>query len=457
MGLVLLCSCDDGSQERCLEFGQSSQPLSVEDRTLVGAPGEYQADSDLRKEMEDLASSQRSRRQRAWQILEQILSPMALAIELPSLEGGNIPLFQSWHGGDDLTRIFRRLYVELSDEQRQRRSRFTSENINNAWEWNNYAISDFASWSEERFSAYVNAIDDSARQNGIGGLARVSYSPAASWHLLRSYPEILACATGEKRVSPAEETNEAESCNVVQDQSKPGCLVDAFPPGSVIVKASFRRANVGIEADAFDTSGPALQRRLSKPEPAWDKPEAYGSPSESEAYTLRLSNGNAYWLMGLHVMTKELDDWFWLTMWWSPEPDSDFGADRPDSIPSPFDNYKLCTVVDFSEYDSDPLEGFNGSHPTTLGAALAATYEGHGGPTWCSNPYIETDPGGAETNCLGCHQHADQNLIADSQQASAPGRLRTQGSRDSDYVFVTSADGDFGRMLVETEQILGSR
>ena len=54
----------------------------------------------------------------------------------------------------------------------------------------------------------------------------------------------------------------------------------------------------------------------------------------------------------------------------------DYGRDRPASLSEGvWGQYKMCAAVAF-------------------------------GDTWCSNPYIETDPGLVQTNCIGCHQLA---------------------------------------------------
>ena len=74
-------------------------------------------------------------------------------------------------------------------------------------------------------------------------------------------------------------------------------------------------------------------------------------------------------------MSKELDHWLWITLWWSPDPDSDFGADRPAAIaalPGPWRNYKMCVTSSYLEGDPDPRGGADGS----LGDALAAVHGG---------------------------------------------------------------------------------
>lgn len=424
------------------------------DRSLVGAPADYRADAGLRRQFGALASSQRLRRQRAWEIAERVLTPVALAAELPPSVAAELPAFQTWHGSDDITRIFRRLYAELGAADRERRARWTPEALAAAWRWNDGSVADFETWTQKRLAAYVAGIDEARDVHGLGGLTRVTYSPAASQHLLLSYPEVIACREGSVDIPPDDATAPADGCG--ERRPKPACLAAEFPDGSAIIKATFRRADVELPLDVYATSSEALRTRMSSDEPSWQPADAQATPGESDAYALELPNGNVFWLTGLHVMTKELDDWFWLSLWWSADPDSDFGADRPSSIPVPFNHYKMCSVVDFAEGDADPSGGF-GVYQTSLGDALAVVHEGSGGPTWCSNPYIEIEPGAAETNCIGCHQLAGSGLsateiIGDEGARPARSRVRVTHRIDSDYVFALSAGEDLGSMFTETVQ-----
>jgi hypothetical protein len=137
-------------------------------------------------------------------------------------------------------------------------------------------------------------------------------------------------------------------------------------------------------------------------------------------------------------MTKELDHWTWVTLWWSPPAaaDDDFGADRPAALASrpAWKNYKMCVATAFDERDPAPDGGFGG----TLGAALAAVWGGNVAPSWCSNPYLELGENNAETNCMGCHQHAGTGLLpeailADPVKFPAHGPVEMRNNIPSDY------------------------
>jgi hypothetical protein len=158
----------------------------------------------------------------------------------------------------------------------------------------------------------------------------------------------------------------------------------------------------------------------------------------------------------LHIMTKELDHWMWITLWWSNSPDSDFGADRPASIaslPGPWRNYKMCVVTSYVERDADPRGGQAGS----LGDAIEAVHGGVGAPSWCSNPYLELGPHNAGTNCIGCHQHGGTEMeiqkILDDQPHYGSTRVRNnfftdylwalKGGMGEDLSSIIQAEVDF--------------
>jgi hypothetical protein len=144
----------------------------------------------------------------------------------------------------------------------------------------------------------------------------------------------------------------------------------------------------------------------------------------------------------LHLVTKELREWLWITIWYSPEPDTDFGADRPASIAKlggPWKNYKMCVVTGYEEKDPDPTGGFPRGKGS-LGDALAAVYKGVGAPSWCSNQYVERGSHNAQTNCIGCHQHAGTGLKSEAvlgDNASFPefGRTKIRKNFPADYAF----------------------
>jgi hypothetical protein len=153
-------------------------------------------------------------------------------------------------------------------------------------------------------------------------------------------------------------------------------------------------------------------------------------------------------------MTKELDHWLWITLWWSETPNEDFGADRPKSIAGlggPWGAYKMCVTTAFAEEDPLPGGGFDMAHPS-LASALSAVYAGKGAPTWCSNPYLEEGHGNAATNCIGCHQHGGTELRPeDILLLSDFGRPARRNNFPADYSWATTRGDDLGQLFADEE------
>jgi hypothetical protein len=215
---------------------------------------------------------------------------------------------------------------------------------------------------------------------------------------------------------------------VAEDVAQPTCLTEEMPRDAVLVKAEWRRALSGESLPVFDTSADRMRERLAG-DADWGDGDALADPDPSTIYTATLPDGSTYRLPALHIMTKELDHWQWITLWWSPDPDSDFGADRPGSIaqlPGPWTHYKMCTVTAY-------LDGASGE------------------PTWCSNPYIEHGAGNAATNCIGCHQHGGTDLsVPEILQLPDHGATRARNNFFTDYLWAIK--GGLGEDLSATVQ-----
>jgi hypothetical protein len=220
------------------------------------------------------------------------------------------------------------------------------------------------------------------------------------------------------------------------DARDPACTAGELPPDAVLIKADWRRAQFGETLATYDTSGPRMAVRL-RPDGVseWGPGDGQADPGAADIYTVKTPAESVYRLAALHIMSKELEHWMWITLWWSPEPDTDFGADRPSGIAGPWRNYKMCVVTDYAEGDAN-VGGAGGS----LGDALAAVGRGPGGPSWCSNPYIENGAGNAATNCIGCHQHGGTDLTSESILAEPRtyphyGRTRVRNNFATDYLW----------------------
>jgi hypothetical protein len=239
---------------------------------------------------------------------------------------------------------------------------------------------------------------------------------------------------------------------LTEDVALPTCLDGPMPRDAVLVKADWHRKLPGDTLPIFDTSGARMASRLAT-DADWSTGDGAADPDSSSIYTVVLPTGQVFRMPALHVMTKELDHWLWITMWWSPDPDTDFGADRPAAIaalPGPWRNYKMCVSSAYVEGDPDP----RGGQPGTLGDALAAVHGGVGAPTWCSNPYLELGAGNAATNCIGCHQHGGTELVPEDILATMPhhGATRVRNNFFTDYLWaIKGGRGEELSAIVQAE------
>lgn len=228
------------------------------------------------------------------------------------------------------------------------------------------------------------------------------------------------------------------------------CLTSPFPLDAAVVKADWRRAELGITVPVFDTSAAGLATSLGG-EQEWLS-VGTADPGPESIYTLQLPTGAGYRLAGLHLMTKELDHWLWVTMWWSPDANNDLGADRPATLASPWNNYKMCVVTAFREGDVDPR---GGTTAQSLAESLATVHAGAGGPTWCSNPMIELGHGNAASTCIGCHQHGglaglrSEDILADDVRFPDNGRAQVRNNFLDDYSWAITAGDRLGRLFAD--------
>jgi len=238
-----------------------------------------------------------------------------------------------------------------------------------------------------------------------------------------------------------------------EDVATPTCLDGEMPRDAVLVKADWRRVLTGENLPIYDTSAARMRERLAMATPDWADGDGSQNPDSSAIYTVTLPNGNTFRMPALHIMTKELDHWLWITLWYSSSPDTDFGADRPAaiaSLPGPWKNYKMCVASAYVEGDADP----RGGQPGSLGDALAAVHGGVGAPTWCSNPYLEKGPGNVGTNCIGCHQHGGTDLTPEDILATLPhnGSTRVRNNFFTDYLWaIKGGQGEDLSALVQAE------
>jgi hypothetical protein len=95
--------------------------------------------------------------------------------------------------------------------------------------------------------------------------------------------------------------------------------------------------------------------------------------------------GDIMLMVGMHVTTKEIDDWVWATFWWHDRPDVGvYATERPASVTGRWRNYLMAAAYDLEspkESDNTPVIAFN--------------------------PYLEAGfRNGILSNCMNCHNRA---------------------------------------------------
>ncbi|MEM6957445.1 MAG: c-type cytochrome [Myxococcota bacterium] len=458
-------------------------------RALVGVAAPYPADPTLAEREETIHASMAERRAMAWAIAERAIEPVPLlglaertASDSDEVEADepipNVPRFQSWYGVEDLRRMFQHLYENMNRADRLRREPFTADAIEAAEAFNASAVDRSRRWPLERFLRYVEGLgiceedlsdDECARQlqsnfsGATGGNVRITYAPSTVRHLLENYASILDCMD---RLDTLE-----FGADPVTEDNFTFCYEREMPADAVLIKAQWVRADFGRDIAVYDTDAETLGELLSERNTGtWPEDgNRRADPSDRDIVTIRLRNGDTYRLAGLHVMTKELRHWTWVTLWWSDTPNRDFGEDRPesfDALGSAWANYKMCVVTDYEEGDVD-FEGLGEFE--SLSAALRAQPPG---ATWCSNPYIEEGRGNARTNCVGCHQHGGSTVgedlngddtldpfdlvqvIDDEEAYPLNGRTRQRDVFPSDYLWSSSrVDNLFQVMRSEVDRL----
>lgn len=452
-------------------------------RKLVGVASPYVPDPAIDEQA--VIGRMRVRRQVAWETVRKVLEPVPL-LGLPGEDPDgaaqgpadvpSVPRFQTWYGADDFKRIFQALYEGLGPSGRAAREPFTGAAIDEAFALNATALDRSRRWPLDRYLEHVRrlgvcpddvAADECARrvQGNLGGAAsgtaRIGYSPGAVRHVLQSYGPLLDCLGGLDSL-PMDAAPRGESDFTF-------CLAGEMPADAVWIKAHWVRADAGVDLPVYDTDAEALERLLAPGSQAhWGEDgDRRADPGPERIYTIRLRDGSVFRLAGLHVMTKELRHWQWITLWWSDRPDEDFGADRPDHVrdglPAVFRNYKMCVAASYEEGDPDAARAF--ADAPSLAAALRATDDG-AGASWCSNPYLERGRHNARTNCIGCHQHGGatvafdldddgalepldlERVLDDEARFPQTGRARVRDVFPADYLYSLNRVDDLAHVVL---------
>jgi hypothetical protein len=413
---------------------QNATPI---DRLLLGQASAYPADLAMGQRSPVLDSSMVERRKMAWGVIEKVITPVTIGGKTTAQTTDDVatsqklPRFQTWHAREEVLPMFDRLFRGLSEEDRAARAPFPAQAIADVFPWNATRATSLASFTQERLDQRRAELQTPEGLASLGKDQRVLMSPDYVTHLFESYNRMLDCKASDP-VAPGTTTEPASSAAFAP------CLNGEFPAAAVAVKTRWMPSTSAVPV--YDTSAAGVKTRLENGTFPDQGDGQLATPDPSQVYTMQLTADTTSRLVAMHIITKELRDWVWITMWWSPTPNEDFGADRPASITGAFANYKMCVVTAYDEKDKAPGTGL----PKSLADAVNAANDGGGSPgTWCSNPYLETAEHSAKTNCIGCHQNGGTQETTDTilaQDAKFPDHARTKVRNDfpADYAFTTT-------------------
>ena len=431
--LLALAACtaatdDADSQE------QDATPI---DRMLIGEASAYPADATIRENAATFDASMLERRKMAWSIIEKVITPVTIGGATRAQTTNEVaaapklPRFQTWHAREEILPMFDRLFRGLGEADRAARAPFPADAVAAVFPWNAERATSLASFTQERLEQRRRELETPAGLASLGKDQRVLMSPEYVTHLFDSYRRMLDCKVSDPIAPDSAETPKDPETS----EAFAPCLAGEFPDAAVAIKTRWMPST--SQVPVYDTSAAGLRARLEDgtfPEQG-DGPLA--TPDPSQVYTMQLTPDTTSRLVAMHIMTKELRDWVWITMWWSPTPNEDFGADRPASITGTFANYKMCVVTAYDEKDKAPGTGL----PRSLADAVDAANDGPA--TWCSNPYLETAEHSAKTNCIGCHQNGGtpettETILAQDAKFPDHSRKRVRNDFPADYAFTTT-------------------
>jgi hypothetical protein len=395
----------------------SDVATSAQGRRLIQLPKNHPAAAISGEDLQHLKNSVKERRKYAWNIVAKVLSKNFV-------DSWELPAWSTWYGVDDFRRIFDKLFFDLGKEGRAGQKRLSLQTIEQAETWNTNAINEV--WSEADYQKWKSSFDDVKQARGLSGLQRVYFDRPVLQHVIKNYPEIHKC----------------RSHKVASPENRTECFDQEFPFDAAIVKAAWVRADADSSLPVYATDAQGLLRTFEAHH--WVEQAERLQPSDDEIFVAKPSSNapgyNKYWMPALHIMSKELPDWAWITLWWSDQPDADFGEDRPEFIRAlggPWSNYKMCIAVDYEDHAS--LDDLENEYPSLVAALKSAAH--YTAPfAWCSNPYIEKGQSNHRTNCIGCHQHGGagvrpDTVIKDEKNFPDGGRRRVRESFPADYLW----------------------
>ena len=334
------------------------------------------------RDRQDLAGM----RNHAWAVFSQITQPSI------SGDQSSPPVWDTW---EDRAELFSGQPLRPIDHTKERDIRLPLE-----------VLASISQRIDNQETAVKEAIKY-IKKRGVG--PEVLYNPTAASHIRENKlydPQVLQARwkTLNDLNSPVGETS-----------------IPEFPDSSIVVKALWL------------TVGPTNPEVLS----VWDPPDkslakcVYGCERQIKVqlaaanqpcnlpvhgatpvlsscfYSVRdpTTLGYRLILFGLHVATKETEDWTWSTLWWQEQPEKGQyagGRPNPPILQGCWRNYVMDTTLSMATPEEST------ARPTTVPAGQRCLAKASQIAKICFNPYLELamKPNGDKSNCMNCHRQA---------------------------------------------------
>jgi hypothetical protein len=471
--------------ENVLSSGKAENPPA---RKIIGKGAAIQALDTI--EYARIKESMGYRRQVAWSMLAKLVAPIKVAYPGKNVKDGRgtLPLWRTWYEQGEILSMFETAYYKLTDTAAKKRARICESDIAAAFdglvgrnlEDFGFTVSDF----EKKLGQFQWSVD----VEGVPGTGFTMFSPGVAAHYLRNYRAMIACSKHERGDETGSQLNRsfcmdaefptgiaanpaynAATLDYSHCEGAQSPIDDTTAGMAVAVKANWFTARPGQKIAVFDTSASGLRDALTSGEfvakSTADADDIIGKSIYTIAVRPNINSDliSSVGLAAAHFALKQFPDWMWITIWWSPDPNSDFGSDRPDEIQGPWRNYKMCVVTDFDDDRNSIDADFHRQYPD-LAEALTEAYTNPAmaaGHSWCSNPFIERGKFNARTNCIGCHQHAGAGemspLIFQGDESAFPhsARAKVRKNFPGDYLFSFDQNPDYFQH--EIREIVRSR
>lgn len=397
----------------------------------------YAADGDNSETLfNSIVGSMKARRDFAWRVVEKVTAPVVTGRKAE--DGGDIivPAFYTWVTGNQMAESLSKFYQEQYSGNEEQLDQLHAA----FYQSSSYDDQGSESWFK------ANVWIDETTQNGVVEDSTLQHgNPAFIKHM---FQKANFTQRGQCNSLDIDQTKEASPTNFAP------CLAAEFPRDAVVLKSLWVDIDK-IKMPVADSSAAGMTKLFEHSSKSWAATYDFsidrGTMTTENMFTVQDRDGTRYGLGSLHIVTKEVRNWVWISLWWHDRPHEDFGADRPESLNNTiWANYKLCVTLDFQELDENPWSSYTDDQTLSLGEALKAVQGKTGQDTWCANPLLEGEPNNGVSNCLGCHQiagergkTAGQILKRDNPRSLDEGRT----GFPNDYIFSIQSPSFLGKAI----------